>query len=322
MAESAQPQSPLGVPDELRGTGIAARGVRRTFGTVVAIDHIDLDAPPGQVTALVGPNGAGKTTLILVLATLLVPDSGEVLVGGHSPVMEPLAVRASMGWMPDSFGSYDTLTALEVLRFVASAYRLPKAIQDERARALLSMVHLTEFADRPVHVLSKGQKQRLGLARALVHDPKVLLLDEPAAGLDPRSRIELRGILRGLAAQGRTLLVSSHVLGELEEMADRVVFVDKGRTVSQHNIAELAGGQQRPWRVHALDDGLLLATLDRRSIPHGDPTPVGVDVWLATEADAASLIAGLVSDGVPVVSCAPSGSTLEAAYLAMTQERR
>jgi ABC-2 type transport system ATP-binding protein len=322
MVEPGQPQSDGTVLDVPRQAGISARGVRRTFGSVVAIDRIDFDAPPGQVTALVGPNGAGKTTLLLVLATLLVPDLGEVLVGGHNPVTEARAVRASMGWMPDSFGSYDTLTCLEVLRFVASAYRLPKASQDARARELLDLMHLPEFADRPVGVLSKGQKQRLGLARALIHNPSVLLLDEPAAGLDPRSRIELRAILRQLASEGRTLLVSSHILGELEEMADRVVFVDRGRTVSQHNIAELAGAQARPWRLHALDDTVLLAVLDRQGIPHGDPTPAGVEVWLASDEAAAGLLAGLIGDGVAVVSLAPSGSTLEAAYLAMTQDRR
>jgi len=305
--------------------GIQATNVRRTFGPVVAIDDMSFVAPSGQVTALVGPNGAGKTTLLLVLATLLVPDAGTVSVGGHDPVTQPRAVRASMGWMPDSFGSYESLTCIEVLRFVADAFNLDRKSRDARPAELLTLVHLSEFADRPVHVLSKGQKQRLGLARALMNDPSVLLLDEPAAGLDPRSRIELRGILRGLAAQGKTLLVSSHILGELEEMADRVVFVDKGRTVDQQSIADLPQGQAgliRPWRLHALDDTALVGVLDRRAVEHGDVSPVGVDVMLGSEVEAAHLIAALIADGVAVVSCAPVGSSLEAAYMAMTEERR
>jgi ABC-2 type transport system ATP-binding protein len=322
MADSTEQLARTTVADEPARGGIAARGVRRTFGKVVAVDEIDLEAPRGQVTALVGPNGAGKTTLLLVLATLLVPDAGEVSVAGFDPVQDPRRVRAAMGWMPDVFGSYDTLTALEVLRFISSAYRIPKANQDTRARELLELVHLSEFADRQVHVLSRGQKQRLGLARALVHDPAVLLLDEPAAGLDPRSRIELRGILRGLAAEGRTVLVSSHILSELEEMADRVVLVDRGRTVSQQTMADLPQSTHRSWRVHALDDELLIRTLDRRGVGHSDPTAGGVEVMLANEAEAAAMISGLVGDGVAVVSCAPSGSSLEAAYLAMTEERR
>src|SRR3954469_7864598 len=196
--------------------GIVAQGVRRSFGDVVAVDGLDLEAPPGEVTALVGPNGAGKTTLLLVLTTLLVPDARAVRVAGHDPVTEPRAVRARVGWMPDVFGTWETLTCREVLSPVADAFRLPRATAAGRIDELLGLVHLEEFADRPTQVLSRGQKQRLGLARALVHDPSVLLLDEPASGLDPRSRIELRQIVRDLAAEGRTVLVSSHVLAELD----------------------------------------------------------------------------------------------------------
>src|SRR3954468_10034105 len=212
--------------------GIAAHAVRRAFGDVVAVDGMDLEAPPGEVTALVGPNGAGKTTLLLVLATLLVPDSGTVRVAGHDPVTQPRAVRARVGWMPDVFGTWETLTCREVLATVADAFGLPRRPAAPRIQELLALVHLEDLPDRPTQVLSRGQKQRLGLARALVHDPDVLLLDEPASGLDPRSRIELRGIVRGLAAQGKAVLVSSHVLAELDEMADRAVLVARERTVS------------------------------------------------------------------------------------------
>ncbi|MQA61810.1 MAG: ATP-binding cassette domain-containing protein [Actinophytocola sp.] len=303
--------------------GIVAANVRRTFGDVVAVDDIGLAAPAGCVTALVGPNGAGKTTLLLVLATLLTPDAGQIRVAGYDPVREPREVRARIGWMPDAFGTYDTLTAREVLEFVAAAYRLPRARHTVRARELLALVHLAQFADRPVHVLSRGQKQRLGLARALVHDPAVLLLDEPAAGLDPRSRIELRGILRGLAAEGRAVLVSSHVLAELEETADRVVFVDGGRTVDEHHLADLRPTQRRPWRLRALDQELLLSSLaGLGAVITGEPGLAGVEVMLAGDEEAAELVAALVRDGVPIVACAPAAGTLEAAYLEMTEDRR
>lgn len=308
--------------DQSTADGLQAAGVRRSFGNVVAVESMSLNAPRGQVTALVGPNGAGKTTLLLVLATLLVPDAGEVSVAGFDPVSDPASVRARTGWMPDSFGSYETLTAREVLEFVAAAYRLPAARRSQRAGELLALVHLSEYAERPVHVLSRGQKQRLGLARALVHDPHVLLLDEPAAGLDPRSRIELRALLRGLAGDGRAVLVSSHVLAELEETADRVVLVDRGRTVSQQRMADLDLGQLRPWRLRALDAGALTAALDARGLEHGPPSPAGVDVLLTGDAAAAELLAALVHDRVAVVSCAPVAGSLEAAYLAMTESRR
>jgi ABC-2 type transport system ATP-binding protein len=301
--------------------GITARGVRRTFGDVVAVDSIDLDAPPGRVTALVGPNGSGKTTLLLVLASLLVPDAGQVRVAGHDPVTQARDVRARTGWMPDVFGTWDTLSCREVLQTVADAFRMPRSVSSARIEQLLATVHLADLADRPTQVLSRGQKQRLGLARALVHDPAVVLLDEPASGLDPRSRIELRGIVRGLAAEGRTVLVSSHVLAELDEMADRAVIVARGRTVAVEELAA-ASAARRTWRLRALDVAGLLAALDARRTPHGPPDRDGVEVEIGSDVEASELLAGLVRDGVPVVEMAPASGVLEQAYLALTEDRR
>ena len=301
------------------GGGIVATGVRRSFGDVEAVRGMDLTAAPGEVTALVGPNGAGKTTLLLVLATLLVPDAGSIRIAGHDPVTESDAVRARMGWSPDVFGLYDNLTAREYLEFVGAAYRMSPAAATVRARELLEVARLSEFAERPVHVLSRGQKQRLGLTRALVHDPQVLLLDEPAAGLDPRSRVELRVLLRGLAARGAAVLVSSHVLADLEETADRAVFVDGGRTVGEHRIDALPTSRHaRPWRIRALDGDKLLAALRKAGLEPSDPSPTGVDVLLASDEEAADLLARLVKDKVRVVSLQPSGGALEAAYLDLT----
>ena len=302
--------------------GVVASGVRRSFGPVEAVRGIDLTAPPGQVTALVGPNGAGKTTLLLVLATLLVPDAGQVRVAGWDPVTEPGEVRARMGWSPDVFGLYDNLTGGEYLELFGEAYRLGRPAARARAAELLELARLVEFADRPVHTMSRGQKQRLGMVRALVHDPEVLLLDEPASGLDPRSRVELRDLLRRLARSGTTVVVSSHLLGDLEELADRVVFVDRGATVGEHEVDALPVGRQlRPWRIRALDPAALLAALERNAYDHDGPGPTGVDVRLANDEAAAALLAGLVRDGVPVVSMQPLGGALEAAYLQLTEDR-
>ncbi len=300
-----------------RVTGIEATGVRRSFGEVQAVRGVDLTAHPGQVTGLVGPNGAGKTTLMLVLATLLVPDAGEVRVAGHDPVTETDAVRARMGWAPDVFGLYEGLTCREYLSFVGEAYRMTRARAQARAAVLLGEARLEEHADAPVHVLSRGQKQRLGLARAVVHEPEVLLLDEPASGLDPRSRVELRDRLRGLARAGTAVVVSSHLLGDLEELADRVVFVDRGETVGQHDVGDLPrGAAARPWRLRALDPDALVRAL-------GDAvtgvTPAGADVLLGSEEEAADLVARLVRDGVRLVSCQPLGGALEATYLELTR---
>jgi ABC-2 type transport system ATP-binding protein len=276
---------------------------------------IDFTARRGEVTALVGPNGAGKTTLLLVLATLLVPDAGTVTVAGYDPVTQADEVRARMGWSPDAFGLYDNLTCREYLEFCGRAMRLPHYVA--RAGELLEQARLGDQAELPVHALSRGQKQRLGLMRALVHSPSVLLLDEPAAGLDPRSRVELRELLRGLAGAGCAVVVSSHLLADLEELADAVVFVDQGTTVGQHRLDALPAASTRTWRVRALDTAPLLAAL--KGYDHDAATPAGVDVRLPTDEAAADLLAELVGSGVRVVSCQPVGGQLEATYLELTQ---
>ncbi len=302
------------------GRGVTATGVRRSFGDVEAVRGIDLTASPGEVTALVGPNGAGKTTLLLVLATLLVPDAGEVRVAGYDPVTDADAVRARMGWAPDVFGLYDNLTAAEYLSFVGESYRMTRTRARERGAELLADAGLSDYADRPVHTMSRGQKQRLGLSRAVVHDPEVLLLDEPSSGLDPRARVDLRTTLRGLAQRGTAVIVSSHLLGDLEDLADRVVFVDKGATVGEHRIDQLpAGTALRPWRLRALDMTALVTALARNGYDHDAPSVAGVDVRLGSDEAAAELIAGLVRDGVPLVACQPLGGALEATYLELTQ---
>jgi ABC-2 type transport system ATP-binding protein len=302
--------------------GVAVENVWRVFGPVPALSGLSLSAPYGQITALVGPNGAGKTTLLLILASLLRPDRGRVLVGGVDPVARPRAVRRLMGWMPDTFGVYDQLVVGDYLSFFGQAYGLSKADTVTRVTDLLELVHLSEYLTQPAHVLSRGQKQRLALARALIHQPRVLLLDEPASGLDPRSRVELRDVLRGLAAQGVAVLVSSHILNELEEIADRIVLVARGRTVGEHTMAELAAQAMVRYRIRATDPGQLTAALAARGVTPESAGPSGVDIPALSEVDAADLLAALVSGGVRVVAFEPLGSNLEAVYLAMTEERR
>lgn len=295
--------------------GIRVRGARRTFGALAAVDHVDLDAPPGAVTALVGPDGSGKTTLLMMLATLVGPDSGEIRIAGHDPVRSPGQVRARMGWMPDSFGPYETLTAREVLEFVAAAYRFSRIDRATRAAELLDWVRLGDYADRPVQVLSHPQKQRLGLARAIVHRPTVLLLDEPAAGLDPPNRTELRRLLQELTDQGCTVLLTARNSAEVAGLTDRVVHLAAGRTLPPHAAGELpsqavAGAPAEPaapWQIRALEADNLLSALRSYGIHHCASEATGVRVMLRGDSDAAGLIAALVRDGVRVVAAAPLG---------------
>uniref|UniRef100_UPI0023F15E02 ABC transporter ATP-binding protein n=1 Tax=Actinomyces gerencseriae TaxID=52769 RepID=UPI0023F15E02 len=208
---------------------IEVTDVTRFFGSTRAVWRMNMTVPAGAVTGLVGSNGAGKTTLLLMLAALLAPDTGSIKVAGLDPTTQSREVHRAVGWMPDAFGTWDSLTCTEILLTFAAAQGLDRATGQRRAIEMLSAVHLEDMAQTPARVLSRGQKQRLGLARALVHRPQVLLLDEPAAGMDPRSRADLRVLLRDLASAGVTVLVSSHILSELEQMIDGVIFMAHGQ---------------------------------------------------------------------------------------------
>ncbi|WP_084124880.1 ABC transporter ATP-binding protein [Demequina sp. NBRC 110054] len=306
------------------GHALHAQGVRRSFGSVQAVINASLTLTPGTVTALIGPNGCGKTTLMLMLAGLLRPDGGTVEVLGHDPVTAGAVARRGIGWMPDVLGMWDSLTCAETLETFGRAYGLPRNEATERAFAMLEKVHLADLAAQPARVLSRGQKQRLSLARALMGDPAVLILDEPASGLDPRSRIELRDLVRALASEGRAVLISSHVLSELDEMVDEAVFMSRGVTLGESADAEVARARAR-WRVTALPGHDVHAALSQAA---RDWSPVeGADasvavVHVADADDAADLLASLVGQGIRISAFGPVGSALEQAYLTIEQERR
>jgi ABC-2 type transport system ATP-binding protein len=225
--------------------------------------------------------------------------------------------------MPDGFGTWDALTVREVLHTIAAAYRIPPDRARGRTDDLLRTLHLADLADRRARVLSRGQKQRLGLARALINDPSVLLLDEPASGLDPRSRIELRDVLRGLAAQGKTILVSSHILTELQEVADRAVIVARGRSIETQSLdGDVVSSAPASYRIDTLDPDLLASWLLDHQVP---ATRVGgglTEVQVLGEDNAARLLADLVHDGIRITAFTPSQGALETAYLAATEDRR
>jgi ABC-2 type transport system ATP-binding protein len=303
--------------------GITARAVKRCFGTVHAVEHMDFHAPAGKVTALIGPNGAGKTTLLLMLASLLAPDEGSISVGGLDPRRHRAEVRSRLGWMPDTLGVWESLTAREILTQMARFYRLPAQGIGQRVAEMLERVRLDDLADQPARVLSRGQQQRLSLARALIHDPSVLLLDEPASGLDPGSRVELRIMLRQLAAEGKAVVVSSHVLSELDEIADGAVFVNKGRTVRQQTIEEAAAAGRR-YAVTASDAAALAAKLTELGLAFrcDDGRRPSVSLMLASDDDAERLLRDLVLAGVGVNSFAPASGALEETYISLEGERQ
>ena len=221
------------------GPVIELRELCRRFGSTQAVDHVSFEVPRGSVFGYIGPNGAGKTTSMRILATLELPTSGEALVEGLSSVNDPDRVRNRLGFMPDSFGTYADTNCAEYLDFFARSHGLLGRERTRRMRWVMDFTGLRPLAYKPIRGLSKGMRQRLCLGRALIHDPAVLILDEPAAGLDPHARIDLRRIIRSLAADNKTILVSSHILTELAEMCDRVGILEQGRLLATGRVDEI-----------------------------------------------------------------------------------
>jgi len=218
---------------------ITVEGLTKIYGSRTALDHVSFEVPKGEIFGFVGPNGAGKTTTLRILAALLEPTAGRALVDGADVIEHPNLVHERLGYMPDFFGVYDQLTAGEYLDFYAACYRQPKARRKKIADDLLELVGLTDRRDQAVDTLSRGLKQRLCLARALVHDPAVLLLDEPASGLDPRARVEMREILKELQTMGKTIIISSHILPELTELCTMIGIIDQGRMRATGPVQEV-----------------------------------------------------------------------------------
>ena len=220
-------------------SAISLNELSRWFGATCAVNRVSFDVHPGEVFGFIGPNGAGKTTSMRILATLDMPTEGEAWVDGFSVVDDPDRVRQRLGFMPDGFGAYSDVNCEEYLDFFARAYGLRGNARLTALREVMGFTQLDQLANKPVSGLSKGMKQRLCLGRALIHDPTVLILDEPAAGLDPRARIELRDMVRELAARGKSVLVSSHILTELAEICDRVAIIEQGSLLAVGTVEEI-----------------------------------------------------------------------------------
>jgi ABC-2 type transport system ATP-binding protein len=215
------------------------RGLRKKYGNFQALDGLDLEIPKGELFGFVGPNGAGKTTTLKIVAGLLAPDEGEVRIDGVDAVRNNKALREKIGYVPDFFGVYDNLKVSEYMEFFASCYGIEGLMARKRCGLLLEQVKLEDKAEFFVDGLSRGVKQRLCLARALIHEPDLLILDEPASGLDPRTRVEYTTMLKELREQGKTLMVSSHMLSELSELCTSIGIIEQGRMVLQGSMSQI-----------------------------------------------------------------------------------
>ena len=315
---------------------IKLKDVSKMYGKRTAVDHLSLAIQPGEVYGFVGPNGAGKTSTIRMIAGLLQPSSGEILVNGHSVTSEKEAVLAQIGYMPDYFGVYPDLKVWEYLDFFAACYRIPENQRSGLVSELLELVDLTPRSGDQVDRLSRGMKQRLSLARALLHDPQVLLLDEPASGLDPRARVEIRELLVEMARMGKTVFFSTHILADVAEICTRVGIIEEGRLVAQGSLEELHL-QIIPSRQ--IEVTLLGEVEMARSLLEGRPEVTSLEV-LTTDAPGESVNGGrarllfefngedealshllrdLIQQGLPVLHFSEDQRDLEEVFLRATK---
>src|SRR5258707_15155009 len=225
---------------------IETKDLVKKYGKLTAVNHLSLKVPRGSIYGFVGPNGAGKTSTMRILTTLMLPSSGQAFVAGHEVTKDPRAVRRVIGYMPDFFGVYDDMKVWEYLDFFAACYDIPEKDRTGLVNDLLELVDLGHRRQDMVDKLSRGMKQRLCLARTLAHDPQVLILDEPASGLDPRARVEIRELLVELSKMGKTIFFSSHILADVAEICTHIGIVEAGQIVAQGTVGEMA----RPLMPH------------------------------------------------------------------------
>ncbi len=303
---------------------IETRGLTKYYGPLAALTDLSLQIDEGDIFGFIGPNGAGKTTTMRILATLLEPTRGQGFINGLDVGKNGLKVRRMVGYMPDFMGVYDDLKVYEYLEFFAAAFGLERSKRKAVIGDVLELTDLTVKRSSPVDGLSRGMQQRLQLARVLIHDPKVLILDEPASGLDPRARIEIRELLCELKRMGKTIMISSHILSELEEMCDHVGIIESGKLIFSGTMAEISArmGLSLKFRVRVVGDIEAAADV-LRSLPEIADVQVsgdGFDVSLAEGVAGDGLIARtLVRAGIDVVAIMPKQFKLDDAFLQLTK---
>lgn len=303
---------------------LEVKELRKAFGPLVAVDNVSFSLQPGDIFGFIGSNGAGKTTTIRMLATLLEADSGTAVLNGIDVRQDPMAIRHLIGYMPDDFGIYEDVKVWEYLDFFASAYRIPRTQRSGIIDNVLELVDLTSKKDAFAVSLSKGMKQRLSLARCLVHDPALLLLDEPASGLDPRARAELKELIAELGRLGKMVIVSSHILPELADFCNTVGIIERGRLITHGRVEDVVRGieQTKTIEIHLLERASE-ASMFLHGKAHVEQTHLtgstSIKVDFAGDLeDQAVLLETLVGAGYRVVSFKEEAADLEDVFLRIT----
>ena len=296
----------------------------KRFGDLVAVDKLNLKIEPGEMFGFIGPNGAGKSTTIRFLTTLLKATAGEGIVNGHNVNKDPMAVRRSVGYMPDSFGVYDGMKVWEFLDFFAVAYQIGRSRRKQVIGDVLELLDLVGKRNDFVNSLSRGMKQRLCLAKTLVHDPPVLILDEPASGLDPRARIEVKALLKELRQMGKTILISSHILTELADCCTSIGIIERGKLLMHGPIEEVYHRirRNRIVVIKFLDNSDVGLSIIRKTPEVRDVQIENNRVTLELAADeqqVAALMERLVAEGVRMHSFADKEPTLEDVFMLVTK---
>lgn len=299
--------------------------LRKEFDDLVAVNDLEVEIPEGEIYGLIGPNGAGKTTTIRMACGLLEPTAGRVFVAGVNVHDEPERAQANIGYLSDFFSLYEDLKVWEYLDYFAHAYKMPEAEIPRRIDEVIQQVSLEVKRDAMIKGLSRGMKQRLGIARAFIHRPKVLLLDEPASGLDPKARLDLRNLLRSLRDQGTTVLISSHILTELEGFCTSIGLMEKGRMVRSGKIEDITAAESE-YRVVKLawigdSSGLIEEKLNAIPVVSGVMLRgrEGVFKFSGSEEELAQLLESLVSAGARIISFGEVRQTVEDLYLKLSR---
>jgi ABC-2 type transport system ATP-binding protein len=304
---------------------ITADNLSMIYGKRRALDNVSFEVPEGEIFGFVGPNGAGKTTTLRILAALLEPTSGHASIGGVDVARQPDLVHSRLGYMPDFFGVYDQLTVSEYLDFYAACYRQAKERRVKVVAQLLELIGLTERRDQMVDTLSRGLKQRLCLARALVHDPVVLLLDEPASGLDPRARVDMREILKELRRMGKTIIISSHILPELTELCTMIGIIDHGRMQVTGSVQEvvqrLSAGRRLRITVVGDSNAAVEVLKPLASVRNVDTDNGAIEAtYEGDDSAAAEILQALTAAGIKVSGFSQVDGGLEEAFMRATSD--